>query len=255
MADSNGQNYDANQAEEYSSLVVYGEECEAHITNWLFQHLQELAPCRRIIDAGCGSGRWYESLASFSAASYLGVDISAEMLSRFPTHSATVPTELIQGDVRGALEARPHQVDLVLSSFNTICFPDPEPVIRACLGALAPGGLLLLTTNVHAPDVLAPDIAEPSVPTILGVTSYLEKTDEHRGLTFDHDLQLADGQVIHLNDFFHTLSDYTIPLTDAHCEIEQAHLYAPQGDRFIPSGAPHEEGLFYAKLCILARSM
>jgi SAM-dependent methyltransferase len=253
-----GQSYDQRQAEEYAALDLSDGACEANITRRLLHELEMLAPAGRVVDAGCGNGRWYDAVVRAGAASsYLGVDISKEMLARFPSERP-IPTTLVERDVCQELAARPGQADLVLSVFNAICFADPAPLVGACLEALRPGGSLLLATNVHFPAGVAPLhwASTPEIPVSLDLDPFVlhgVEDGSHRGLLFHHTLSLGDGQEVALDDFFHTLLDYAKPLCEGPCHVKRSRLFAPQGDYCDGVAHAQGQGLSYAKLLVLAQ--
>ncbi|MEU4660046.1 methyltransferase domain-containing protein [Streptomyces sp. NPDC023723] len=102
------------------------------------------APVWRVLDLGCGTGASTAALAgALPAARITGVDASAGMLSRaraktWPSRVrfAHAPVEDLAGaGVRGPFDA-------VFAAYLFRNLSDPDPVLRAVRGLLAPGGLL-----------------------------------------------------------------------------------------------------------------
>jgi len=250
------QPYSSQQAEEYAVLGTGSMgDCEANVNAWLAEQIGKHVPAFDIVDAGCGSGRWFATLVAAGAKSYMGVDVSEEMLAGFSAHDDDeISTRLIKGEVCEVLEGMESQADVVLSSFNAICFPDPAPLLSACSTALRSGGHLLLVSNVHVPMGMAPDPTTPEMSTAIALSEFSSLDDgERRGQLFRHVLQLENADEIVLEDYFHTLSDYAKALPVEDWETLSACLFAAQGDALSP-GEPQDGQYAFAKLCVIARA-
>jgi SAM-dependent methyltransferase len=95
----------------------------------------------RILESGCGTGRW---MAFFAALGHwpVGVDDSAGPLRVARAHSATLP--LVRADVL-ACPFRDASFDAVFSSYVAEHFEDgPATLLREVRRLLRPGGLLLI---------------------------------------------------------------------------------------------------------------
>jgi ubiquinone/menaquinone biosynthesis C-methylase UbiE len=82
------------------------------------RYLEPLLPSlagKTILDLGCGTGRLLNSLTSWSAGCYLGIDTSSAMLAR-ATHKLRIPGHLLQADC-GKLPLRSEIADVVVCSF------------------------------------------------------------------------------------------------------------------------------------------
>lgn len=102
----------------------------------------------RVLDLGCGEGRYLDALAARARAGaleYLGVDPDEGRLrllqSRYPfARFLAAPAEALPGDL-GAVD---HV--LVLRSYNHLA--DPEAALDRAIAVLRPGGTLLVADNV-----------------------------------------------------------------------------------------------------------
>lgn len=99
---------------------------------------------RRALDVGCGAGLLCEPLARMGA-SVTGVDAAAENVAVASAHAAAggLPIDYRHGDI-GAMGL--HGFDLVTSMEVIEHVADPALFLRALADALAPGGLMILST-------------------------------------------------------------------------------------------------------------
>jgi cytosine/adenosine deaminase-related metal-dependent hydrolase/ubiquinone/menaquinone biosynthesis C-methylase UbiE len=96
-----------------------------------------------VLDAGCGTGRWLQFLASQRPASLVGVDTSAEMLQRASAKLGTNSTLRL-----GSCSALPVQnasADLVLASFILSYLESLEAFARELHRVARPGATIFLT--------------------------------------------------------------------------------------------------------------
>ena len=99
-----------------------------------------------VLDLGCGSGSFGNELLAAGAASYLGVDGSANMIALARSHLGQTPAELTHAD----LQTWP----MPLARFSRVCarlvlhyLPTLEPVLQRVHGALRPGGRLVFSVE------------------------------------------------------------------------------------------------------------
>ena len=106
-------------------------------------------PITRILDLGCGTGRFSQGLASRFSADVIGVDPSSKMLelARAKGHQGRVQYQL------GAAEAiplPPRSVDMVFISMSFHHFNDPALAVRECERVLREQGCVVLRTGTRA---------------------------------------------------------------------------------------------------------
>jgi len=105
---------------------------------------------RWVLDAGAGPGRFTRRLGTGPAVRRVALDISIEMLRRVVTSPGTGdtgerPPERVLGDAR-SLPFAPSAFDVVAAMGNLLGFAegDSEVVLDRLIGAVAPGGTLLI---------------------------------------------------------------------------------------------------------------
>ncbi len=281
-----GAMYGETLTELYQSVNVPGE-CEGNVNVWLAAQIARLAGGRRVVDAGCGAGRLLALLEASGMSSYCGVDGSAEMLSQIvgvAEHGiehwplarpgaaellARSERAFVCGDLREVLPGLGPVADLVLSSFNLVCFEGPEAPIAAIRAGLRPGGRLLCVTNTFVPPALHPDDATPHLPVSVDMQRLRRSRAALGGKRrFRHILHLPGG-ALPLQDHLHPIEVIAGALGEDEWEVESASVFAAQGcslahpadPRFALFGAAGPDihdprdggGLKYVKLGFVAR--
>ncbi|HXQ72312.1 MAG TPA: methyltransferase domain-containing protein [Pyrinomonadaceae bacterium] len=101
-----------------------------------------------ILDLGCGTGRFSESLAAHFEAEVVGVDPSQKMLDQAEAkrRDRRVRYQLARGE---ALPLTNDSVDLVFMSMTFHHFEDPMLVARECRRVLRDGATALLRTGTR----------------------------------------------------------------------------------------------------------
>lgn len=117
----------------------------------LANQLNEEAPERAVLDAGCGTG-WCGSFLRGWAKRLVGVDLSPGMLAR--ARRRGVYDALIESELTAYLHDVPARFDLIVSSDTLIYFGDLAPVLRASAAALRDGGYLAMTLERLCDDAL-----------------------------------------------------------------------------------------------------
>ncbi len=97
---------------------------------------------KRIVDVGCGTGRWLGRLRECGAASVVGIDASPEMLARAGAKGPGGALVCARGD---RLPLRTGAADVILCSFLLGYVPDLTGFAREIARVAAPGALVFLS--------------------------------------------------------------------------------------------------------------
>jgi len=117
--------------------------------------LQALAPCRRVLDIGCGTGQLAARVRrQLTATRVVGCDFSAGMLRRARARDPAVGW--VQGDA-GALPFAGGTFDVVISTEAFHWFPDQDAALAEFFRVLKPKGHLLLAL-VNTPSTVVSDV-------------------------------------------------------------------------------------------------
>jgi predicted TPR repeat methyltransferase len=99
----------------------------------------------RVLDLGCGTGLAGPHLERFGGR-LTGVDLSSAMLAKAAERGGY--DTLVQAEAVDFLRARPGEFDLILAADVLIYFGDLAPLFAAASKALAPGGVLAVSTEL-----------------------------------------------------------------------------------------------------------
>jgi len=113
---------------------------------WWYARLAEagrLGPGKRLIDLGCGTGRFAIPLAERSGCEAVGLDSSEEMLARAREKDAEGRVSWVLGGVE-SLEFAPASYDCALMSLMMHHVADHLGTFRGVHRILRPGGVLLI---------------------------------------------------------------------------------------------------------------
>jgi ubiquinone/menaquinone biosynthesis C-methylase UbiE len=102
----------------------------------------------RILDLGCGTGRFSQGLAQHFNADVIGIDPSIRMLqqARAKRHDPRVRYQPARAET---LPLRPQSVDLVFLSMSFHHFADPDQAARECRRVLREPGCLFVRTGTR----------------------------------------------------------------------------------------------------------
>lgn len=166
----------------YDALASTYDEHEAdpYCVDLEFPAMQELLPDvagKRILDAGCGSGRYTEWLLE-EGAEVVAVDASEAMISLARERVGDRST-VQQADLTAPLSFDDATFDGVVSGLALHYLPDWRPVFAEFARVLAPGGFLAFSAHHPVDDFLAYDDVtyfetEPRVMTWQGVDGDVE---------------------------------------------------------------------------------
>ena len=131
--------YDRGRDLEPATLALWMRTLQAHLP---------ADAVKRILDLGCGTGRFSEPLSRHFATEVIGVDPSAKMLAR----AVEKRRERRGRYVRGAAEMVPlssHSVGVVFMSMSFHHFPDPNVAARECGRVLRDNGRIFVRTGTR----------------------------------------------------------------------------------------------------------
>jgi malonyl-CoA O-methyltransferase len=126
--------------EAYRRWAPTWDDCPSPIVSleaaWMAPRLGELGG-KRVLDAGCGTGRWLTELLQ-SGAVVVGIDLSAAMLGR-ACRKPGVAGRVAVADL-AALPVAPAWADLALCALALGHLPDPLAAFERLAAAVRPGG-------------------------------------------------------------------------------------------------------------------
>lgn len=153
-------NVDSGEIEKFSAI-----DCRWWDRNGVMRSLHDIDPFRlayiagrvplrgsRVLDVGCGGGLLSESLTG-AGARVTAIDLSASALAAARIHAAgaslTIDYRRVQVEEIALTE--PGRYDLVTCMELLEHVPAPAGVVRACAGAVRPGGDLIFATLNRTP--------------------------------------------------------------------------------------------------------
>lgn len=121
---------------------IFHQIPEARLKLWHHPYAELFRPCRRVLDLGCGPGYFLDLLRERNVPG-LGLDIDPEMVAqaRERGHQAELGTQRDLGNYREEFDAV-HVSHVIEHLWGD----DALELIRNSLGALRPGGLLVIRT-------------------------------------------------------------------------------------------------------------
>jgi SAM-dependent methyltransferase len=130
----------------YSGLERFGSGWTKAFEYPSFMALLPDVAGSRVLDLGCGAGRLARHLAELGAAEVIGVDLSARMLELARAECSHPRVSYLRESIEGA--AFPlDRFDLVVSSLAFHYVGDYQGLARRIAGWLAPGGVLVFSTE------------------------------------------------------------------------------------------------------------
>jgi cytosine/adenosine deaminase-related metal-dependent hydrolase/ubiquinone/menaquinone biosynthesis C-methylase UbiE len=166
--------------------AVYDQQRNPLLTleeRYLFRLLPDRKD-RRVLDVGCGTGRWISRFAADHPASLHGIDASIEMLDRAATKR--IPNARFDRGVLPVLSVATGSVDFALASFVLSYVDDLTASAEELARVIAPGGDLFLS-DLH-----------PTTAAVLGWKRSFKASD------VTHDLIIRHHSLSHLIDTFAT---------------------------------------------------
>jgi len=150
---------------------------QVEVWSAVFREALAGAAARRIVDLGCGIGRFSAMLRDVSGAAVYGVDRSARMLAMAASDPAThgIPWVRASGE---ALPLRAGAVDLILMFLVFHHVVDRAACLRECARVLSPRGVLIIVNSTV--ETLDTQRWLPFFPSARAID--LARIPSHRGL-------------------------------------------------------------------------
>ena len=130
----------------YSTLERFGAGWERALEHADLLALLPAVDARRVLDLGCGAGQLARYLATSGAAEVVGVDVSERMLALARAEWAHPRVTYCRGAVEQVVFP-PARFELVVSSLVLHYVDDYPGVVSRIAGWLAPGGVLVYSTE------------------------------------------------------------------------------------------------------------
>jgi SAM-dependent methyltransferase len=130
----------------YSKLARFGRGWRDAYEHETFRALLPDVAGKRVLDLGCGVGQWAQYLAEQGAADVIGVDLSERMLE-VARAEFSHPCLTFQRASMEEASFPPGRFDLVMSSLAFHYVADYADLCRRIAGWLAPGGILVFSTE------------------------------------------------------------------------------------------------------------
>lgn len=167
------------------NVALWMREIAARLDGWALA---------RILDLGCGTGRFSGALAAHFGAQVTGVDPSAKMLAIAKNKPGDHRVQHCRARAE-ALPIRSGEIDLVFMSMSYHHFSDPIAAARECRRTLRHGGSVLLRTGTRERAATYPYV--PFFPTIPQILETMLPDVRELGETFGAaGLELASSDVV-----------------------------------------------------------
>ena len=139
-------------------------EYEAQFLDWLHPIGRDFFPGKRVLDAGCGTGRHSYFAAQYGAREVVGLDLSEAVETASAVLAPFKNAEVVQGDIlrppfRTAAEGG--GFDLVYSIGVLHHLPDPYEGFRSLLPFVRPGGMIAVWVYGYENNGFVRNLVEP----------------------------------------------------------------------------------------------
>jgi SAM-dependent methyltransferase len=149
---------------QWQHFAEFHPEFEEQFLDWLYPIDRAFFAGKRVLDAGCGTGRHAYLAARFGAKQVVAVDLSAAVEAARENLAGLDVVHVVQGDLlrlplRDA--ARGGGFDLIYSIGVLHHLPDPHAGFQALLPYLRPGGTIAVWLYGHENNGVVRHVVEP----------------------------------------------------------------------------------------------
>jgi SAM-dependent methyltransferase len=139
-------------------------EYEAQFLDWLHPLTPDDFAGKRVLDAGCGTGRHAQFAAAYGARRVVALDLSDAVETARTTLARFADVHVLQGDLLRLPLAAPSAgggFDLVYSIGVLHHLPDPQEGFRSLVRYLRPGGTIAIWVYGHENNGFVRNVVEP----------------------------------------------------------------------------------------------
>jgi SAM-dependent methyltransferase len=134
---------------EWDFLLELGEMSRHAV---LAAYVHEFRPGARVLDVGCGTGKFFHLLCPFGYARFVGVDLSEAALEPLRSFEDGA-TRFVCADAESYVPEE--TFDAIVFNESLYYFQDPLEVVERDCTALAPEGVVLVSTYEGSPRALS----------------------------------------------------------------------------------------------------
>ena len=200
-------------ADDYYDVVGKNVDGEKQITDSeIGDYLKEMGlynlKGKKVLDLGCGNGKWAEHFLDFEPESVTGVDISEEMIRRANGRKGDGKLKFIRGDLLDISLAE-GSMDVIFSRFSLCYVKDIEKAIDEIRRILSSDGELYIITSfsIIEDESLREKLKNQSVPLLLGsgekkvrLENYPHSLARYRGAFEMKGLTVNDERIFEAED-------------------------------------------------------
>lgn len=207
-------------ADEYYDIV--GENVESKkktIDSGISEYLKETGlynlKNKKVLDLGCGNGRWAEHFLDFEPESVVGVDISEEMIKKANDRKKQHDSgnlEFVRGD-QNDIPLADNSTDVIFSRFSLCYAKDIEQTITDIKRVLKSGGELYVVTSFASiqDDSLAAELRDRTIPLLLGTGKEKVKLENYPHSLERYKKAFEAENLSIINEQVFSAEDLTIP--------------------------------------------
>jgi len=229
--------YDKNKiADDYYDVVGKNIDGEKQIADsGIRDYLKEIGlfnlKGKKVLDLGCGNGKWAEHFLDFEPESVTGIDISEEMIKRANERKRDNKLKFMRGDLLN-IPLGEDSMDVIFSRFSLCYVKDIEKAIHEIKRVLTFGGELYVITSfsVIEDESLSDKLKNQSVPLLLG----------------------SGEKKVRLENCPHSLARYRRAFEMAGLTVNDERTFGAE-DLVIPEDYPHRDKIRFSYVVFKAK--